>query len=356
MPIVSPDFNATTNWSGGGYEPTAPVTVTGGYDPTTGFAGTTNTIGGTAAITDMQNIGADFRGGYYGDQVERSGGGYDPNSPGYLDSSNSIGGQQAITENYDMGMGGVRSQLAGQINTAGSANPNPTVTVVGAPPYVYNDWRVKVGLASGSQLFYKNSGPTQSQNQIMGPLAETDGVIFPYVPQVTISHLAQYNSQPLTHSNYAMQFYQNSEVSDITISGEFTVQDVKEGQYLLASIYFFRACTKMFFGLETGYAGNPPPIVYLDGYGEHYFPHVPCVLTNFTHSLTSDVDYINIPTTTNNLTDTGYSPTTKGTRLPTVSTISITLRPIYSRRSLHLGFNLEDFAGGKLLSGKGSFL
>lgn len=242
------------------------------------------------------------------------------------------------------------------------------------------DWRVRIALSDSSSIFYKDSS-----NLIMQPLTDTNGVIFPYTPQINTTHSASYGSQSLTHSNYAAQFYQGSEVSEIQISGEFTVQDIKEGKYLLAAIYFFRASTKMFFG-NGEFAGNPPPIVYLNGYGEHYFPQVPCVISSFAHTLPSDVDYIEVPIseTTEFTTDVGsvqgmvagqdfpsslggsttgqvskstsYSTTTRITRLPVSSTISITLKPVYSRQSLHEKFNLQDFAAGKLINGNGNFL
>ena len=257
-----------------------------------------------------------------------------------------------------------------------------------------DDWRVRVSLADRAQIFYKD--PSSTYNSIMAPLIETNGVIWPYTPNITVQHVANYTSQQLTHSNYTAQFYNNSEVSDITISGDFTVQSVDEGQYLMAAVYFLRACTKMFFG-QGANMGNPPPILFLDGYGSHYFPHVPCVLTAFQHMLADDVDYIQIPISQTSLTEVPitpdnqnigsvqlseqeqqyvpsllksnkpapttkmqYSTLTTTTRVPTSSTISVTLRPVYSRKNLHDKFNLDDFAQGKLLgdknSGYGGFL
>ena len=233
----------------------------------------------------------------------------------------------------------------------------------------------------------------------MAPLIETNGVIWPYTPQITVSHVANYSTAVLTHSNYSAHFYNNSDVNDITVSGEFTVQSVEEGQYLMAAIYFLRASTKMFFGQGTN-MGNPPPILFLDGYGSHYFPHVPCVITNFTHNLSNDVDYLQVPITQTSLEDvtltapdnpnggggpslydygTGdlkavsfapvfgskkatstqkFTSIVSTTRVPTASTVSVTLRPVYSRKNLHDRFNLNDFAQGKLIGTKdfGGFL
>jgi hypothetical protein len=255
-----------------------------------------------------------------------------------------------------------------------------------------DDWRVRLSLADSATIFYKDS---TANNSIMNPLIETNGVIWPYTPSIQVSHIANYSTAVLTHSNYSAHFYNNSDVSDITVSGEFTVQSVEEGQYLMAAIYFLRSATKMFFG-QGANMGNPPPILFLDGYGSHYFPHVPCVVTNFTHNLSNDVDYLQVPITqttledvtltapdnpngaidlaTNSITGPGgktyipdmgrgtspqkvvhsqkYSTITSTTRVPTASTVSVTLRPVYSRQNLHDRFNLNDFAQGKLVGDK----
>lgn len=249
-----------------------------------------------------------------------------------------------------------------------------------------NDWRVKISLSPNNKIFYQSVN-----NELLRPLQETNGVIFPYLPTINVQHSASYSDTALTHSNQNMQFYQNSTVQEISISGEFTVQSAEEGQYLLAAIYFFRSCTKMFFG-QGDNAGNPPPIVFLDGYGSHYFPHVPCVMSGFTHILPDNVDYVPVPVTKTTLeeqdiedlgnygsvndslgprispdfgskkatgtTKLGYSSMTTATRLPTASTLTINLRPVYSRKNLHDNFDLHKFANGDLLGDKnrGGFL
>lgn len=259
-----------------------------------------------------------------------------------------------------------------------------------------DDWRVRISLADNSpNIFYKDS-----ENSLMSRLAETNGVVFPLTPQVIVNHAANYNKGALTHSNYPAQFYQNSEVSDIQITGTFTAQNVSEGQYLLAAIHFFRSATKMFFGANErnfALAGNPPPIVYLDGYGSHYLPHVPCVISQFNHSMPNDVDYIEVPVTTTSLvevpieqdpnnfgsvsyldnsglsnvpshltggrgngqlnqatnTKKAFSSLTTTTRVPTSTDLNVILRPIYSRKATHEKFGLKEFSQGKLVGRDG---
>jgi hypothetical protein len=257
----------------------------------------------------------------------------------------------------------------------------PTVAFQGTndpgPGPADTDWRVRISLATGANIFYKSTG--SDQNELMKPLIETNGVIWPYTPAITVTHSASYNQASITHSNYTPSFYSHSEVQEIQISGDFTVQSQDEGRYLMAAVYFFRAATKMFFGSGAN-VGNPPPIVFLDGYGSHYFPHVPCVITSFAHTLPADVDYIDVDITTSQVVTTSTGPAknvsmngsissgrtretktlTAKTRVPTLSTIAVSVRPMYSRKNVHDRFNLDKFAAGLLLAdrknGYGGFI
>lgn len=187
-------------------------------------------------------------------------------------------------------------------------------------PGAGQDWRVKI------------SCPTLGFSGVLAPLSSSNGVIFPHTPQIQVVHQANYSAQRYTHSNYPLYTYENSEVQSIQITADFTVQNSTEAEYVLGCIYFFRSVTKMFFGASSN-PGNPPPMVFLDGYGEQYFPHVPCVITQFSHTMPSEVDYVSSGTT----------------RVPTISQFSIQLQPIYSKKSI-AEFSLESFAAGELTS------
>lgn len=246
---------------------------------------------------------------------------------------------------------GVRLKVAGLFKdgqnsnqTSTQTNINPLTTTSAA-----TDWRVRISLPDASSFFYKDGSPLQSI------LARTNGVIFPYTPSITVTHNARYQEQALTHSNYKSYFYEGSDVAAITIAGDFTVQNWDEGQYLLAAIYFFRSCTKMFVGNDA-LAGNPPPIVFLDGYGDFYFPHVSGVITTFTHTMPPDVDYVEIPAVSSSgaiAQKISSTQTQQTVRLPTSSQLQITFQPVYSRKNSHDNFTLTDFSKGNLLKGKG---
>jgi hypothetical protein len=244
------------------------------------------------------------------------------------------------------------------------------------------DWRVKLRLAPGASYLYKAEEPG-----ILQPLAITDGVVFPYTPQINTNYNANYSTYDLTHSNYRGYFYQNSYVGEITIQATFTAQDTYEANYLLAVIHFFRSVTKMFYGQDAE-RGAPPPLVYLQGLGQYQFNLAPCVVSQFTYNLPTDVDYIragstningtdlqfrrdrqNLPTnpfssawqrlTTAGLSKGGlFSPpapatlgTDRPTYVPTKIDLSLTLLPMQSREQVSKQFSLKQFANGDLLKG-----
>ena len=276
----------------------------------------------------------------------------------------------------------IRRTVSGLL-PGGRASPKSTMqspnVQFGGPDDSVFDWRVRISISPSSKILYWDSSVGGNVPGLLAPLKNTDGFIFPYVPQVTVTHSANYSSVPLTHSNFAQYFYESSAVAAINISGDFTVQNVDEGKYFLAALYFFRACTKMFYGASGEYQGSPPPIVYLDGYGQHYLPHVPCVITSFSHTMPGDVDYLEIKTPQSvtekktsttltgaygsitlpqvrgvNMTDQSITTQTVNSaynRVPTMSTFSLTLQPVISR-SQAIDFDYKEFARGGLIVGK----
>jgi hypothetical protein len=109
----------------------------------------------------------------------------------------------------------------------------------------------------------------------------------------------------------------------------------------------------MFFGKDTN-AGNPPPLVKLNGYGQHYFPDVSCVVTQFSHTMGPEVDYLEIPipssTAGPSIKNAPSSAGPNTVRLPTVSQMTVVVQPIYSRKNIHDNFTLTKFSKGGLLT------
>ena len=244
---------------------------------------------------------------------------------------------------------GAVNALAG---TAGKVFNFDFLGTNGTPLPIEADWRVRISMQPAlASVFYNNQN-----NLIMYRLSQTNGLVFPYTPSITINHAARYGTSQLTHSNYNSYFYEGSEIGSISINADFTVQDIEEGQYLMAGIHFMRATTKMFYG-QSQLAGTPPPMVFLNGYGPAYLPNVPCVVQSFEHTMPADVDYIDIPVATMVSSSAGSAiPASSGvlTRLPTMSSMSITLQPVYSRANIYDNFTLEKYAQGLLMQGAGN--
>lgn len=205
-------------------------------------------------------------------------------------------------------------------------------------------------------------------NPVLKPLAEVGFVLFPYTPSISMNHSANYDTVNLTHTDYTYPFYQNSPTTTITITATFSAKDPQSAAYVLAVQHFFRSVTKMFYGKDPE-AGTPPPVLRLDGHGEYQFSSIPVVVTDFGISLPTDVDYISTATSTNSFVSDAWSylanpsatpsSSTKVTRVPVLQDFSITLMPLYSRKSISRDFGLRDFAAGKLLgvkNGRGGFI
>ena len=237
------------------------------------------------------------------------------------------------------------------------------------------DWRVRLSLAGGADYLYKAKDPG-----ILGPLVATNGVIFPYTPAISVAYAAQYDPTTLTHTNYKFYSYNSSSVDQITLSCDFTAQDVFEANYLLAVIHFFRSVTKMFYGQDQNPKnGTPPPLCYLYGLGAFQFDTHPLAVTNFTYALPTDVDYIrageiSAPKAPSATYSTGQISKTRlqnlqpgatvappqfsgayrvlePTYVPTKIQISITAVPIMTRNMVSNDFSLKQYATGQLIKG-----
>jgi hypothetical protein len=136
------------------------------------------------------------------------------------------------------------------------------------------------------------STPIYTGSPILQPLVRAGGLVWPFTPSVAISSSATYEPTAITHQNYNFLSYQNSKSDSITINGAFHVEDAVQAQYWIAAVHYLRSITKMFSGDMGKEAGNPPPIVLLNGYGDYVFKNIPVIVTSFSCELPSDVNYI----------------------------------------------------------------
>lgn len=193
-----------------------------------------------------------------------------------------------------------------------------------------DDWRVRISCEwsiFNSKMFNDK-------------LQTTGGVVFPYQPTISLSTRANYNAIDPVHNNYPFQAYKNSQIDDIQISGEFTAENESDAAYWIAATTFFRTVTKMFFGTGPN-AGNPPPVCQLNGYGASIFDNVPIIVKSFNVEFPKDVNYIRC-----NAFDTS-------TWVPIMSTLTVTVTPLYNRESLRK-FSLEEFSRGALKTNSGN--
>jgi hypothetical protein len=314
---------------------------------------------------------------------------------GLYDQQQAIRAAQAEQTQQDLygGYGGASEAENNALTQSMVENARQQQTMAGQRKTQNNgDWRVRLRLAPRADYLYRANPP----GEILAPLAESDGVIFPYTPQISMGYRANYSNSDPTHSNYRGYFYQNSFVEAVNLRCVFTAQSTAEANYLLAVIHFFRSVTKMFYGQDPQ-RGAPPPLVYLSGLGQYQFNENPCVVSSFDYTLPSDVDYIRAGSSNMNQTNmqnlrprqTGGSSSVgafgallggaldrlsaagvnKGavnstpptpnfglgnpTYVPTKLDVTITLLPIQSRAQVSQQFSVRDFANGKLLKSGG---
>jgi hypothetical protein len=244
------------------------------------------------------------------------------------------------------------------------------------------DWRARLSLSPGANYLYK---VPPAQAGILEPLQSTDGVIFPYTPAISVTYSAGYDASDLIHSNYKVYQYKGSSVDTVSITADFTAQDTTEANYLLAVIHFFRSVTKMFYGQDKNpNNGVPPPLCYLSGFGAYTFDAHPLVVTNFTYTTPTDVDYIRAGSQTNqpgvnisqqkpvlnsfvpstvrksmsgltekvpNFTTQNTMINSEATYVPTKLQLQITCIPIVTRNDISNKFSLKEYATGALLRG-----
>lgn len=196
-------------------------------------------------------------------------------------------------------------------------------------PTAENDWRIRI--TAPWDLF--------GSNPLFEKLKETGGVVWPFTPNITVSTKAEYAGVNPIHGNYTFHSYKSSMVEDIQISGEFISEIEEDAAYWIAATTFFKTATKMFFG-KSNYAGNPPIICRLSGYGSSVFNNVPVIIKSFSVDLKDDVNYIKCDT---------YGTSTW---VPIISNISVTVSPIYNRENQRK-FTIEDYAEGRMFGTNG---
>ena len=165
----------------------------------------------------------------------------------------------------------------------------------------------------------------------LSPLAQTNGVVFPYTPTIQFGYAANYGSYDLTHSLYPTNYFINNPPPSIGLTATFTAQDQADADYSAAALHFFRAATKMEYGQQTrATGGTPPAILLFSAYGIHA-RRVPVIIKSFNYTLVEDADYVTV---------------SNGGSIPTSFLISLDLTVQYPPSTVRRQFNLGRFASG----------
>ena len=251
-------------------------------------------------------------------------------------------GNNLVGNALESALGGGAASILKSLLGGPSSQPSLKTATSAKVAGAGNDWRVRLSLPS-----------TMSSVDIFAPLQETNGLVFPYTPTILIQHSANYDAMQPTHSNYPFPQYQNSQIDDIVITGDFFCENAVDAQYWAATLHYLRSVTKMAYG-QSSNQGAPPPVVFLNGYGDFVFPNVPVIVKSFSVDLPADVDYIKTQV------DGTVSKIDGGTDVagfsegwaPVQSQVMVTVQPIYSRARTSQ-FSLDEFVKGGYLNNGG---
>lgn len=165
-------------------------------------------------------------------------------------------------------------------------------------------------------------------------LQRTSGILFPFTPNISVSHQVEYSQYDLVHTNYQQNAYGKTRNPMIQVTGVFASQTPEEAAYTVGCMHFLRVVSKMNFGFNDPDAGTPPPVLEFSAYGAYNFKKVPVLVGSFNFIYEDGVDYVEVETSGETV------------QIPTLMTIAIDLLPQYSPAK-QLDFNLEEFARGE---------
>lgn len=147
--------------------------------------------------------------------------------------------------------------------------------------------RPKPGAISGPNGIYGSNG-------ILQPLRSTNGLVWPYQPEINYTQTVTWKSMELVQTNQEILSYEATPAPKFTVTGNFSVQNQQEGIYALAAIHFLRTVSKMYFGDSDNNAGTPPPVLLFDAYGQYMFNQLPVVVTQWNATMPNDINYVPI--------------------------------------------------------------
>lgn len=245
----------------------------------------------------------------------------------------------------------------------------------------FKDRRARLSAKGNTDARTQIYGPNVATN-IMRPLWETGGLLWPYTPIISDNASVRYESYDPVHSNQPYMAFRSVAEKEIMCSGQFTAMNQDEAKYCMASIHFLRTITKMYFGTggldqkAIAARGTPPPILLFNAHGTAMFHNIPVIVTSYSIEFPQDVDYVEIkdnqvveiPRTPRNTTgdvdaaklnlrNAMFETTVDGASawIPTRFTITVNMTVQNPPNRWRRNFNLNDFRTGKLIS-KGGWI
>jgi hypothetical protein len=184
------------------------------------------------------------------------------------------------------------------------------------------------------------TGSASTGNNLLSILYDTDGLLFPYTPQIAVSQAVDYKNTELVHTNGDIAYYSRTPSVTLEVSADFTVQNQREGRYALAALHFLRTVSKMYFGdtdSQIGVAGLPPPVLIFTGYGTYIFNNLPVILKSHNYSFDKTANMVSFST------DSGVM------NLPSMFSVSMSLQVQQTPQAMRQTFSLDAFRSGALL-------
>lgn len=213
----------------------------------------------------------------------------------------------------------------------------PSSKIAGSSGESY-DWRARLRPKRGGQdRFYAASGNFNS-DYLMRPIKESNGLVWQHTPMIYMSGSANYGVQSGQGMQYPVRSYEDSSPPDITVTGDFSANDIYEARYMLAVLTFFKISTKGEFGdqaVAKESAGAPPPVLLFEYLGDHGYNKVPVVVANYNFTYPNDVDYVPVK----------VQGTT--TYVPTLLNVIVTMQPQYTPSKVRRRFDVQSLANGE---------
>ena len=152
---------------------------------------------------------------------------------------------------------------------------------------------------SHSDSFVGSNGTTSIYGFLFEALAKDVGLVFPYTPIITYSGKVKYDTTDIFQSNLSFHNYGGTPVPTIGLTAKFTADTKENAKHMLAAMWFLKAVTRCYFGEQSNVgsqklAGTPPPVLYLNGYGDYIFNYIPVVISGYDYTFPDDRDYTTV--------------------------------------------------------------